>query len=315
MSMLAKLKDTKIILALLLVVSWIVAGLTCYFIYSSKDKQITELKEEVATLQKTMTDMGDLVPAYVLQDSVEMGEKVEDKDFTEVQVPSTLATGMIQDITDLEGKNYRMDLKGGTALTQDDLSTDKITDDMRLLDVVLNTIPVGLKPNTYVDIRMTMPDGKDYIAISHKQVKDINSGVLKVAVNEHDIHTYNSMLIDSLMYVGSQMYAVEYVEGGIQKASDTYYPLSKKIATLANKDPNLLTAIKADILKKRKDLEGNLTSVTDGENITQIEIDTILEGGREKFRDAYNEASIDYNIKEEREAEKAREAEINGSVE
>lgn len=313
--MLAKLKDTKIILALLLVVSWIVAGLTCYFIYSSKDKQITELKEEVATLQKTMTDMGDLVPAYVLQDSVEMGEKVEDKDFTEVQVPSTLATGMIQDITDLEGKNYRMDLKGGTALTQDDLSTDKITDDMRLLDVVLNTIPVGLKPNTYVDIRMTMPDGKDYIAISHKQVKDINSGVLKVAVNEHDIHTYNSMLIDSLMYVGSQMYAVEYVEGGIQKASDTYYPLSKKIATLANKDPNLLTAIKADILKKRKDLEGNLTSVTDGENITQIEIDTILESGREKFRDAYNEASIDYNIKEEREAEKAREAEINGSVE
>lgn len=313
--MLAKLKDTKIILALLLVVSWIVAGLTCYFIYSSKDKQITELKEEVATLQKTMTDMGDLVPAYVLQDSVEMGEKVEDKDFTEVQVPSTLATGMIQDITEFEGKNYRMDLKGGTALTQDDLYTDKITDDMRLLDVVLNTIPVGLKPNTYVDIRMTMPDGKDYIAISHKQVKDINSGVLKVAVNEHDIHTYNSMLIDSLMYVGSQMYAVEYVEGGIQKASDTYYPLSKKIATLANKDPNLLTAIKADILKKRKDLEGNLTSVTDGENITQIEIDTILEGGREKFRDAYNEASIDYNIKEEREAEKAREAEINGSVE
>lgn len=313
--MLAKLKDTKIILALLLVVSWIVAGLTCYFIYSSKDKQITELKEEVATLQKTMTDMGDLVPAYVLQDSVEMGEKVEDKDFTEVQVPSTLATGMIQDITEFEGKNYRMDLKGGTALTQDDLSTDKITDDMRLLDVVLNTIPVGLKANTYVDIRMTMPDGKDYIAISHKQVKDINSGVLKVAVNEHDIHTYNSMLIDSLMYVGSQMYAVEYVEGGIQKASDTYYPLSKKIATLANKDPNLLTAIKADILKKRKDLEGNLTSVTDGENITQIEIDTILESGREKFRDAYNEASIDYNIKEEREAEKAREAEINGSVE
>lgn len=313
--MLAKLKDTKIILALLLVVSWIVAGLTCYFIYSSKDKQITELKEEVATLQKTMTDMGDLVPAYVLQDSVEMGEKVEDKDFTEVQVPSTLATGMIQDITEFEGKNYRMDLKGGTALTQDDLYTDKITDDMRLLDVVLNTIPVGLKPNTYVDIRMTMPDGKDYIAISHKQVKDINSGVLKVAVNEHDIHTYNSMLIDSLMYVGSQMYAVEYVEGGIQKASDTYYPLSKKIATLANKDPNLLTAIKADILKKRKDLEGNLTSVTDGENITQIEIDTILESGREKFRDAYNEASIDYNIKEEREAEKAREAEINGSVE
>ena len=313
--MLAKLKDTKIILALLLVVSWIVAGLTCYFIYSSKDKQITELKEEVATLQKTMTDMGDLVPAYVLQDSVEMGEKVEDKDFTEVQVPSTLATGMIQDITEFEGKNYRMDLKGGTALTQDDLFTDKITDDMRLLDVVLNTIPVGLKPNTYVDIRMTMPDGKDYIAISHKQVKDINSGVLKVAVNEHDIHTYNSMLIDSLMYVGSQMYAVEYVEGGIQKASDTYYPLSKKIATLANKDPNLLTAIKADILKKRKDLEGNLTSVTDGENITQIEIDTILEGGREKFRDAYNEASIDYNIKEEREEEKAREAEINGSVE
>lgn len=305
--MVAKLKDVKVILTLLLIISWIGAGVTCFIIYNTKDKQLEKTKTELAQLQSTMSSMGDLVTAYTLNDDVEIGEKIESDDYTAIQVPSTMANGLIQDESQLDGKYYRMDLSTGNAISSDDVYDEKISDDLRLLDVVLNTVPVGLKVGSYVDVRITMPDGQDYIAISHKQVKDINSGVLKLAVNEHDIHAYNSMLIDSLMYAGTTMYAVEYVEGGLQKASDTYYPMSKKVLAIANKDPNLLTAIKSDILKKRGLLEANLTSVADGENVSQSEIDSILESGRDKYQSAYSDAENEYQTKAEQEAEKAAE--------
>lgn len=305
--MLAKLKNVKVLLTILLILTWIIAIAGGAILYITKNKAIDNKQAEVTKLQNTLNQIGELVPAYTLNAGVKMGQEIQSSDYTETQVPSTMAKSLIQDPSELNGKHYRMDLTAGTALTKDNIKSEELTDDMRLYDIVLDTSPVGLKVGAYVDVRITLPLGEDFVAMSHKRVEDINGGVMKLAVNEHDIHAYNSMLIDKLMYPGTQLYALEYVEGGVQKASDVYYPMSKKVITIAQKDPNLISAIKSDILQKRNNLEKGMSSIKATAGADQKEVDTILENGREKYREAYTEASRDFDLKVERAADKKAE--------
>lgn len=139
--------------------------------------------------------------------------------------------------------------------------------------------------------------------MAHKKVQSISGGVLKLVVTERDIHTYNSMLIDSLIYPGTTLYAIEYLEGGIQSGADTYYPLSSNVLAIAQKDPNLLDAIKSDIIHRREALETGLESVDD-EEITRT-----LERGREKHQESITEAEREFQRRMEQLAEQqAQEA-------
>lgn len=303
-----KLKDLKILLALILVLTWIVGGILVFFLISTNSKNLTAKETEIKELNNSIQQVGELVTAYVTNSDVKLGKKIEDTDISSVQVPISMATNLVLDQSELVGNYFKLNLTAGTALGKDMIQDSELTDDMRLFDVVLNTIPVGLKEGSYVDVRITMPLGEDFVALPHKRVHGINAGVLKLAVNEEDIHTYNSMLIDSLLYQGTTLYATEYVEGGVQKPADAYYPVSKNILTIAQKDPNLVAAIKSDILQRRNTLESGLSSVTQAQATqTQDSLNIILQRGREKYETYVDEASKEHALQLEREAEIARQ--------
>lgn len=307
--MLEKFKRPKVFLITLLVLSWVIAIAVSGKLYLDKQSAIEDKQQEVDQLKGTLNQIGDLVPAYTLNSSVTMGQEIKATDYTTTQAPSTMAESLIQDVSELEGKYYRMDLKKGTALTKDNIKSSELNDDSRLYDIVLDTTPIGIKKGAYVDVRITLPLGQDFIAMGHKRVVDVNKGVLKLEVNEHDIHAYNSMLIDRLIYKGTQIYALEYSEGGVQKPADTFYPLSKKVTPIAQKDPNLISAIKADMLQKRAKLENGLPSVKASTPDEKAERDAILEAGRQQYSESYLEADAEFQARQEREAEKKAEEE------
>jgi hypothetical protein len=303
-----KLKDLRILLAVILVLTWIIASVVIFFLVSSNSKNVTDREAEIQNLNGSIQQIGEMVTAFSLATDAPLGKKIEETDLTTVAVPMSSATNLVLDMNELVGKFVKLNLTAGTSLSKDMIQDSELTDDMRLFDVVLNTVPVGLKEGSYVDVRITMPLGEDFIAIPHKRVYSINAGVLKLAVNEQDIHTYNSMLIDSLLYQGTTLYATEYVEGGVQKPADAYYPLSRNILTIAQKDPNLVAAIKSDILKRRGTLENGLTTITAAQNAqAQDSLNVILQRGREKYETYVQEASKEHAIQVEREAEIARQ--------
>lgn len=296
----SRLKDVKVILTIILVLSWIGAGVGGYFYHTAKEKQLALKDEEIQTMQATLDQIGELVPAYVVASDVVTGKKIDESDLTPIDVPVSMSTNLVQDPNELIGKYFKTGLTTGTAISSDMVYPDEITDDQRLLDVVVHNIPVGLKEGSFVDVRITLPKGEDFIAMSHKKVHTIAEGVIKLVVTEKDIHTYNSMLIDSFIYPGTQLYAIEYLEGGIQAGADTYYPLSSNVLAIAQKDPNLLDAIKSDIIHRREAIESDLTAIED-EEVTRT-----LERARERYQESITEADREFERRMERLAEEER---------
>lgn len=286
-----KLKDLRVILVIILVISWIAAGFLFYYFKTTSDAQLSNKDVEIAELQNSLTQIGELVPAYIVNADVPSGKKVEEADLQLIEVPVSMSTNLISDIDEIVGKYYKLGMTSGSVITVDCLYAEQLTDDLRLFDIVTHTNPIGLKAGSFVDIRIQMPMGEDYVAISHRKVIEINSGVIKVAVTENDIHTYNSMLVDSILYPGTQIYAVEYLEGGIQKPAEAYYPAATNILAIAQKDPNLLSAIKEDMLVRRGILETSLTAAGVGlSEKDQEELTKVISKGKENILKSISES-------------------------
>jgi hypothetical protein len=137
---------------------------------------------------------------------------------------------------------------------------------MRYYDLMVDVLPIGLQEGAFVDIRLKFGSGADYIGISHRQVVEINGNCLKLILTEEDIQTFSSMLVDMLVFssdyrfeedinkngkiddgeefeisaIGAYLYAVEYVEGGIQSKSTKTYGPSEVVQALMSKDPNIM---------------------------------------------------------------------------
>jgi hypothetical protein len=312
--MLYKLKEAKVLLSLILVLTWVIGGGLGYLYHASNVKKLSAKDTQIVKLDASIKQVGELVDAYTVATDVKMGKKIEEVDLVAVKVPISMATNLVRTQDDLIGKYYKLNLTAGTAINTDAVFGLQLTDDMRLFDLVLHNIPVGLKVGSFVDVRIALPLGEDFIAIPHKQVRAINAGVVKLAINEQDIHTYNSMLIDALVYPGTQLYAVEYLEGGVQKAADSFYPVSKNILAIAQKDPNLINAIKSDIMQRRDALETGLAKIQPADGRVKESLDLILQRGRDKYRDSVIEAeresvrTADKQAELDKEAQRAAEA-------
>ena len=314
------LKDLRVILAILLVISLIGLVLTVMMLNKGKEEALAGKDEEIANLQSQLSTIGDMTDVYALAVDVTSGKQAVESDFVTVSIPTAAAGNTITSLGSLisddnsGAKYYKMDMLAGTILTADMLSDRIIMADERLFDVVTDQNPVGIQAGKYVDIRIQLPTGADYIAIPHKRIEQINSGTLKLILNEEEIHAYNSMLIDWILY-GANIYAVEYVEGGVQNGAESFYPISQTVVQIAMKDPNLLTAIKQDILVRRANLEGDLDAL--GIRLSEKDIEAMnqtISKGRENVTKAIADAQTQVDKeKAEYEKKKAQEAAAAGN--
>jgi hypothetical protein len=259
---------------------------------------------EIQQLKQTIQSIGQLTTVYVVRAEVPAGKEIVETDLQPVTVPVSMASNAVTDLNTVKGKYYKTSLTPGSLLLADLVMEDKLDPSMRLYDIVTDENPLGLKPGTYVDVRISMPFGEDFIAMSHKRVYAINNGILKLAVNEQDIHTYNSMLVDKILYPGTRIYAVEYLEPGSQQPASKYYPVSKNVLAIAEKDPNLLSAIEQDMIARRTQLEASLKSMINPE------IANIIENGKQKITQAISESDkeIQRRWQQEEAERKALEA-------
>lgn len=305
------LKDLRVILGIILAITLIAFALTVILLNKNKTAELAAKDMEIAGLQSQLSSIGSMTTVYALATDVTTGKEVTENDFVTVDIPASAASNVVTSLSDIfpEGNlnkmYYKLDLAAGTIISKEDIYERVLTDDLRLFDVVVDSNPVGVEAGMYVDIRIQLPTGADYIAIPHKRIEQLNTGVLKLILNEEEIHIYNSMLIDWMLY-GAKLYAVQYVEGGLQNGAESYYPYSQTVANIASKDPNLLTAIKQDMLARRAVLDNDLAnagfalSEKDLENLSKT-----IEKGRQSVQEAIIESQKQVE-KEKAEYEKAQ---------
>lgn len=289
---------------------------------------IESQNQEITSLEASLTDIGPLTTGFVVSRAVRAGEEITedniDEIVTEVSVPSKLNLGLtsddmngtntsiIENRSDLLNKYFKIGLAEGTVITVEDIVETKIDNTWRYFDLILDESPVGITAGDYIDVRISFPFGEDFIAISHKKIEEINSGVIKIIVDEHDIMSYNSMLMDKALYSGVKIYAVKYVDGGAQASAENFYPIQSNISEITVLDPNILEDVKQEMILKRQVLDNALGGTVDTKTEQELaRVQSAIEQARSNSSRDIASAQKELERRLEAEAKEAERASKN----
>lgn len=230
-----------------------------------KIKSINEAKEALEQLQKTV---------YVAADDLESGQLVTlDEHFIMDTVQTTMDTDQIVDDTvfqflDEEGipvpKYYedgsekfkqvmmKVNVPAGSIVTKDMLVEvdEQTTATQRIQEYTMIQLPSHLKNEQYIDIRMSLPTGQDYIVLSKKRVLGCDAQTVWLKVDEFEINLMNSAIVESYQITGAKLYATLYSDAGMQDKAVTTYTVSRQVFDLMVSNPNILEQAKNDYAAK-----------------------------------------------------------------
>ena len=146
----------------------------------------------------------------------------------------------------------KVNMKANTVLTRELVAqSDEVnTDDVRIQEFNMVTLPSTLKTGDFVDIRLRMPNGTDYIVVSKKEVTipDVagvpSTDTIQVNMSEDEILTMSNAIVEAYIMKGSELYATKYTDPGNQAKSATTYPVSKETMEIINNDSNIVETAK-----------------------------------------------------------------------
>lgn len=164
----------------------------------------------------------------------------------------------------------KVDLYKNSIITLDMIakSDEKTTNDLRKVEYNMIVLPSQIQTGDYVDIRLSLPTGQDYIVVSKKEVEipqvsgvDVENTIW-LKLTEAEIVTMNNAIVESYNILGSTLKAVTYTEAGVQdKATPTYVP-SAAVTQLIIRDPNIVQTAMQEIYNRyNSDVNGSGSNV------------------------------------------------------
>ncbi len=144
-----------------------------------------------------------------------------------------------------------IDIPKGTVITEKMLAlkseavtdTNSINSTYRLVEYSMIMLPTELQKGDTIDVRISYPNGQDFIVVAKKVVEKADSSSIWLKLKEDEILKMNSAIIESYSVEGAKMYAVNYTQPGVQAAANANYPVSDKVYELLVQDPNIASAI------------------------------------------------------------------------
>ena len=139
-------------------------------------------------------------------------------------------------------------MKKNTLITTELLSKsdNPVQNDVRKQEYNMLVLPIDLETGDYVDVRIMLPSGQDYIVIAKKEVEIPQVGgmdsedTIWVNLTEDEILHMSCAIIDAYQVPGAKIYATKYTEAGMQDAAIPTYPVNESTSALLRSDPNIL---------------------------------------------------------------------------
>lgn len=152
----------------------------------------------------------------------------------------------------------KVDMHANSVLTRGNVtSADNIsTDTVRREEYNMIVLPSQLETGDYIDIRLVLPTGQNYIVVSKKQVTipTVNNvpseSSIWVNLSEGEILLLSNAIVEAYRIEGAKLYANIYTEPGTQQAAIVTYTPSKEVADLIENNPNIVQEAK-DALQAR----------------------------------------------------------------
>ncbi len=148
----------------------------------------------------------------------------------------------------------KVNMNANTLITTDLISRGDsvVQDDVRRQEYNVVVLPIDLATGDYIDIRLMLPNGQDFIVVSKKEVEIPNLGdedsqdTIWVNLSEDEILHMSCAIIDAFRVNGAKLYATKYTEPGMQNAATPTYVVNSDTSALLQSDPNILnTAMQA----------------------------------------------------------------------
>lgn len=226
-------------------------------------KKIQTTNEALEALKALQTTV------LVAADDLESGQEVTlDEDFTYEEVQTTVDPSMVINDEDFSWIDENGDIEvrldnetgleltktmimkiavpAGTIVTKDMLTeaSEMTQDDERIMEYNMILLPSQLENGDYVDIRLSLPTGENFIVVSKERVVSTTATGLWLKLSQEQILTLENAIVESYQINGSKLFATQYTEPGIQNAAEITYPVSDNIRALINADPNILDEAK-----------------------------------------------------------------------
>lgn len=213
-----------------------------------------QMKAEEKAEQEAMKD------AYVLSKDVKSGEPIDSTVMKKQKVLGDLVPSnkfVDANFVDEEGNLIedlvaKIDLKKGTVVTTDmvTISSEKATDDIRIQEYNIATLPTEIQTGDYIDIRIRFASGLDYIIVSKKQINIVQvAGVdsvdtFTVNLSEDETLLMSSAIVEAFATKGSEIYVNRFKDPGMQAAATPTYQPSDAVMRLIGNNSNIVTEAK-----------------------------------------------------------------------
>lgn len=236
--------------------------------------------------------------AYVLTTDIKSGDSISLENLKKVDANMEIVPSNSVSLMQIEEDTIaKIDLKQGTILSTDMItsSEEKNTDDTRIQEYNMILLPSQINTDEYVDIRLRLPSGLDYIVVSKKklelpQVLGIDSeNTISLKLNESEIQIMSNAIVESYIVEGSILYVSKYVEPGLQSSSVPTYVPSIAVQEAIRENSNITVEARNALIKRFNE------SVNTRNNI--------------------NSSLNEYNDKSKENVEKSVEEEVNKAME
>lgn len=176
---------------------------------------------------------GGTINTYRLIADVKSGEEISSKVETVKMYSNEVPTDCISNANDIVSCKSKIDLKAGTVLSKSMLyKNEPIANSARLMEYNMLTLPSKLRIGDYIDVRLTMESGQDYIVLAKKQVMNLQNSTVTLYLTEDEILMMSSAIIESYIMKASNLYVDQYIQAGTQKAATPTYAVNAEVYQL-----------------------------------------------------------------------------------
>lgn len=264
------MKKVLIILAFLIIIGLGAGG--TYYYYTQNKNQIAQnqtLSQQNSSIQAQLNAIGTLTTVYEVNTKVYSGNPILETELVQVSVPSsTVAEASIEDINELIGRHYRVDINPGTIISKDMLMDEvEGTKEKYPREITLTSVPVSTVVGDYIDLRIMLPNGEEYVIFSHKQIKRMYGTTLTFFFSEEENAILNSVFQDLGNY-GSYtiVYAMKYLEPGNDTDTVAFYPVTHDVENFLKFNPNITDQSRCINESLRDHIDEVLLVFTDSDN-------------------------------------------------
>ncbi|MEF2967269.1 SAF domain-containing protein [Paenibacillus sp. M1] len=221
------------------------------------------LEEEIRGLKEAKDRQ--TVQGWAPAREIKAGHVIGSGDVIPVELPEgSVPADLVKSRDSIAGKIAKLTLAPNTLLTDTLLYEEEpASDDLRYREMGFIQLPAALREQDFIDIRIQFPTGQDYILLSKKKVGKLSSsGTVTTTLNEAEILSLSSAIVDAYMHKAS-IYALLYVEPGLQVEAVPTYPVNEAVLQLIKKDPNIVERAEHALTQSaRAGLEADLAGMS-----------------------------------------------------